>query len=124
MKKFELATDAVREIKKIIERDGMDIHLDEIFLVHNKYREIFYVTTDEDEISDKINEIWCDGGCDSAPESEADSYTIWKYVNAENKEKYPSTYKRYKRSLIKTDESIIRMKMGIECDYSVRFFVT
>lgn len=120
MEKFERVTDALREVKKL----ASDLEwYDEIFLVYNDYRELYFVTDDGDEITEEINKYWCDCGMDSTAESEAGNYKVWVYKLAENKEKYPNTYKRAKRSLLNTDQPLIRTGTDIGCEYSVDFVI-
>lgn len=120
MKKFDYVTDALREIKKL--SSEMDTH-DKVYLVYNEYYERFFVTDDNDEISEQIHQLWCDSGCDSSPENEAKEYKVWEYSPAENKEKYPYSYSSAKKSLMRTKTPLIRRAKEIECQYHVEFFV-
>jgi hypothetical protein len=121
VKKFEIVTDALREIKKISKEMGLH---DKLFLVHNDYYDRYFVTDDGDEISEEVNQRWCDSGCDNTPENEAKQYKVWEYSSAENKEKYPNAYRRAKKSLIKSAIPLIRRTKDIECEYSVGFHIS
>jgi predicted NAD/FAD-dependent oxidoreductase len=121
VKKFELVTDALREIKKLSKE--MDLH-DKIFLVYNDYSERYFVTDDSDEISELVHQRWCDSGCDNTPENEAKDYKVWEYSSAENKEKYPLTYRMAQKSLIISAIPLIRRTKDIECEYSVGFHIS
>ncbi|MDQ0270118.1 hypothetical protein [Cytobacillus purgationiresistens] len=90
MKTFDGATDALREVKRLAAE--MDIH-DKIYLAFNEYYERFFVSDDNDELSETIHQRWRDSGCKSKPEDEASEYEVWEYSIAENKEKYPNTYR-------------------------------
>lgn len=118
MKKTDGAIDALREVKKLASE--MDIH-DKIYLAYNGYYERFFVTDDNDELSEEIHQLWCDSGCDSTPENEAKEYKVWEYSSADNKEKYPNTYRTAKKSLIRSENPLIRRIKDVECEYSVYF---
>ena len=120
MEKFELATDALRAVKRMASEMGTH---DKIYLAFNEYYVRFHVTDDNDELSETIHQLWCDSGCDSKPEDEAKEYKIWEYSRAENKEKYPNTYRNAKRSLIRSEIPLIRRSMEVECEYSVGFLI-
>lgn len=120
MEKFEYVTEALREVRKLSEE--MDIY-DKIFFAHNKYYDNYIVTDDSDELSEAINQRWCDSGCDSKPEEEAREYKVWEYSHADNKEKYPNTYRSAKRSLINSEVPLIRRTKEVECEYSVAFVI-
>lgn len=120
MKKFDGVTDALREVKK--QSKEMDIH-DKIYFVFNEYYERYLVTDDNDELSEEIHQRWSDSGCDSKPESEASDYKVWEYSLAENKEKYPNSYRNAKKSLIRSDVVLIRRTKEVECEYSVAFVI-
>lgn len=120
MKKFDGVKDALREVKRLSSEIG--IH-GEIFFAYNEYSERYYVTTDQDELEEEIYQQWCDSGCDSKPESEAEDYKIWKYSLAVNKEKYPNSFRNAKESLISSDKPLIRRVREVECEYSVSFVI-
>ncbi|MFD2442914.1 hypothetical protein ACFSO7_02840 [Bacillus sp. CGMCC 1.16607] len=120
MKKFDGATDALREVKRL--SSEMSPH-DKIYFAYNEYYENFYVTDDNDELSEAIHQRWCDSGCDSEPKDEANEYKVWEYSSAENKEKYPNSYKNAKKSLIRSELPLIRRKKEVECEYSVSFVI-
>jgi hypothetical protein len=120
VKKFEIVTEALREVKRLSKE--MDTY-DKIYFVYNDYYEHYLVSDDNDEISEAIHQRWCDSGCDSEPDSEAREYKVWIYSLAENKEKYPNTYRDAKKSLIRSDIPLIRKASEVECEYSVAFLV-
>ncbi|MBK5497435.1 hypothetical protein [Peribacillus sp. TH14] len=120
MKKFDGSSDALREVKRIA--SDMDIN-DKIYLAYNEYYERFFVTDDSDELSEEIHQRWCDSGCDSTPDSEAKEYKVWEYSLAENKEKYPNTYRWASKSLIRSENPLIRRTKEVECDYLVDFVI-
>ncbi|KOY81309.1 hypothetical protein I6G82_02535 [Lysinibacillus macroides] len=120
MKKFDGATDALREVKRL---SSEITRYDKIFFAYNKYSEEYYVTTESDELEEEIYRQWCDSGCDSEPESEAEDYKLWEYILAVNKEKYPNTYRDAKKSLIVSENSLIRKDKKIICEYSVSFII-
>jgi hypothetical protein len=119
MKQFESVTEALREVKKM--SNDLEETYEKIYFVYNEYYDDYFVTDDDDDISIKIHQRWCDSGCDSKPEDEAKEYKIWEYSLAENKEIYPSTYKNAKKSLINSSVSLIRKIKEVECEYSVSF---
>lgn len=120
MEKFELGTDAVREVKRLSKDLG--IH-DKILLAYEEYGELYYVTDDKDELEEAIQKRWIDGGCDDSPEDHAREFKIWEYSSAENKAKYPNTYKRAKPSLITSEIPLIRRTKEVELNYSVEFVI-
>ena len=120
MEQFECVFDALREIKRL--SNEMDTH-DKIYFAYNTYYERYFVTDNSDELSEEIDERWRDSGCESTPEDEANEYIVWEYSLAENKEKYPNTYRRAKRSLIRSKVPLIRRSKEVECEYSVEFAI-
>lgn len=120
METFDGVKDALREVKRLSSEIG--IH-DKIFFAYNEYSERYYVTTESDELEEEIYQKWCDSGCDSKPESEAEDYKLWEYSLAINKEKYPNTYRNAKKSLIRLDNPLIRKSKEVECEYDVSFVI-
>jgi hypothetical protein len=115
MKFFDNPIEAVREIKEWSSELGEH---DTLYLCHNEMSERFYVSDDEADIEEQIRKSF-DGG-DSA-ESHARMFRVWKYVNAEKKERFPSTYRHAKRSSI---EGMIRIEIDVEPEYSVSFNIS
>ena len=120
VKKFDGVTDALREVKRL--SSEISTH-GKIYVAYNEYYERYIVTDDNDELSEEIHQQWCNSGCDSKPEDEAKEYKVWEYSKAENKEKYPNTYRRANKSLINSVVPLIRRSMEVECEYSVEFVV-
>ena len=120
VKKFDGVTDALREVKNL--SCELDTH-GKIYFAYNEDSERYFVADDSDDLSEEIHRRWCDSGCDSEPASEASNYKIWEYSLSENKEKYPNTYRRAKKSLINSEVSLIRRSIEVECEYSVEFVV-
>lgn len=53
VKKFDGVTDALREVKKLSSEMGTH---DKIYLAYNKYYERYFVTDDNDELSEEIHQ--------------------------------------------------------------------
>lgn len=114
-------SDAFRELKRLA--NVMD-HRFSLYIAYNEYYEKYFVTDDQDELTDAIYKRWSNGGCDPSPEVEGQRYFILEYVVATKKELYPSSYRNAKRSLLKTEEPLIRREVSIECEYDVAFYVS
>ncbi|MFS0776242.1 hypothetical protein ABC255_09570 [Neobacillus sp. 3P2-tot-E-2] len=119
MEIFDNVFDALREVKRL--SNNLERTFEKIYFVYNEYYENYIVADDNYDVSKAIHQRWCDSGCDSEPENEAKEYKIWEYSLAENKEKYPHSYRSAKRSLIKSKVPLIRKPKEIECEYSVSF---
>lgn len=120
MEKFDGVTDALREVKRLSSEMGKH---DKIYVAYNEYYERYFVTDDNDELSEAIHQRWLDSGCESKPEDEAKEYKVWEYSVAENKDKYPNLYRRAKKSLISSVIPLIRISREVECEYSVDFTI-
>lgn len=96
---------------------------DKLYLAYSEYYERFHVSDDNDEMAEMIHQRWCDSGCDGSPENEANSYKVWEYCPSEKKEKYPNTYRKAKKSLIRSAIPLIRKTKEVECNYSVDFVI-
>lgn len=120
MEQFDCVFDALKEVKRL--SSGMRKH-SEIYFAYNTYYERYFVTDDSDELSKKIHKRWLDSACESKPQDEASEYKIWEYSLAENKEKYPNTYRDAKKSLIKSEAPLIRRSKEVEVEYSVDFVI-
>lgn len=113
-------SDAFRELKRLA--NEMD-HRFSLYIAYNEYYEKYFVTDERDELTGAIYERWTKSGRDSSPEVEGQGYLILEYSSSTKKEKYPSSYARAKRSLLKTAEPLIRREVTIDCEYDVSFYI-
>lgn len=120
MKKFESITEALREVKSM--SSEMD-KFDSIFLVYNNYHENYLVSVDDCEIEELIEQRWIDSACELKPEEEAEEYKVWEYYLEENKEKWPNAFRSFKKSLIKSENPLVRRAKQVEPEYSVTFSI-
>lgn len=121
---FDNALEAMHAVKNLANSMDWGYSFEKIFFAYDESRGDYLVTNDNDDLSSEIHQRWCDSGCDSDPQSEADDYHIWEYKLAINKEKYPNTYRNAKKSLIDSKVSLIRKKREIELEYSVSFCIS
>jgi hypothetical protein len=115
MKFFDNPIEAVREVKRLSKEIN---DFEDIYICYNEMSERFYVSDDAIDIEEQIRKGF-DGG-DSA-DSHARMFQVWQYNKACRKEKYPSTYRYAKRSII---EGLIRKKNEVEPEYSVSFNIS
>lgn len=118
MEKFDRPTEAVRKVKEIAQRMAV---YGSIFLVYCEYRERYYICRSEEQVSDLINALWMDSGCESNPEDEASEYRIWQYDLAFLKVDYPASYRHARRSAIGGEQRLVRTELEVEPQTIIQF---
>lgn len=123
MKEFECLTDAVREVKKLVNDDSTFGQYDEVFLIIDHYEENFYVTDDDSDIDEYLTNNFYKNCADWNPEDWSNAHKVYVYKHAINKDEYPYVYKNYKKSCIRAHEPLIRGVNTTEVNYSVDFSI-
>lgn len=119
MKHFDSITNALREIKD--KAQDFTGKYEGIYLFVDYWKENFYVTEDVCDISEKLEQIFFENGCEPEPETLAKECVVIEYSTAANKEDYPSLYEKAKKPSFKSEVDLIRMRIDIEPEYSLDF---
>lgn len=113
---FDSGIEAMHKVKELIRE--IDHEFETVYLAYCEYNDRWYVTDDSYDLARAIHDRW---GGDESPESESGSWKVWEYMMAIKKEKFPNTYRRSKRTLIRSDIPMIRMQRSVGLEYSVEF---
>lgn len=120
MKKTDSMITAVREVKRL------SSNLEEsskIYLAYNEQHKDFFVSSDYDKIAEAIYGRWFESAFESDADAEAKKYIVWDYSLASNKEKLPRTYRNAKRSLIRSEQPLVRKSNDVNAHFSVKFII-
>jgi hypothetical protein len=113
---FESAIEAMHKVKELI--NLIDSMAEKVYLAYCEYDARWYVTDDDYDLGKAIHERW---GGDGDPENERNSWKVWEYSSAKNKDRFPNIHRNSKRSVIRSDIPMIRRERSIGCEYSVEF---